>query len=77
MRGRRSLLAAAGGLVLPGAARAQGRPRRERILAGAAPGDLAIELPTRFDFALDLRVARAIRVDLPLTLLAQADAVIE
>ena len=49
----------------------------ECILGGQAPGDLPIELPTRFEFTLDLRAARSIGLTLPPMLLAQADEVIE
>lgn len=49
----------------------------ERILAGQAPGDLPIELPTRFLLTLDLGAARALGITFPTVLLAQADEVHE
>jgi len=49
----------------------------DRILNGARPGDLPIEPPTRFEFILSKRAARAIGVTLPAAMLARADEVIE
>ena len=49
----------------------------ERILAGAPPGELPLELPSRFELVLDLRAARASGVTFPPILLASADEVIE
>jgi putative tryptophan/tyrosine transport system substrate-binding protein len=48
-----------------------------RIFRGSAPGDLPIEGPTRFQFAVNLRTARRLRVELPTGLLLRADEVIE
>ena len=48
-----------------------------QIFRGAAPGEVAIELPTVFEFAINQKIARSLGLTIPPLVLAQADEVIE